>query len=617
MCNPILSGSSGGSSGGKGGGVIRLFTSHLVDHEGLLVSNGVNGGGSGGGGSGGSVWIDGEAIDGHGSMQVAGGSGGYLYRYQACDYYHGGGAGGYIRSQSPKYINRDILRNLKQISSAGYRTAVQGGSSPGGGALRGNDGQICFSGNECNGHGTWSNTKCTCDQNYHGVSCSYYCDPNVTCLGRGQCTDAGGCMCNSGYVGYRCEHLCDPQRDCSGNGICDILGKCACDSCYSGKKCQYLCSGKGTCENHVCKCDSCYSGKFCQSECSEHGKCVNGTCVCERYWQGTHCERGGCPGTPVCSGNGLCNSALQKCYCNPGWQGIDCSQIDCPGEPNCNSRGTCIPHFEGSKCVNCSQGWMGSACDEPCTHGVQFPMNSGVCQCDPCYGGKGCTSLCLGRGVCKSNRTCFCDPDVGWRGNVCEIPGCPGIEKDCSGHGECNAARHQCSCYEGWTGKACDIPDCPGAPNCFGRGFCNASLDVPRCQNCSRGFMGPACNDPCTYGLQKPMDSGNCVCFHGYSGVGCDSECSEHGKVNNGTCECDVGWRGSLCDILGCPGINEDCSGHGSCNGAIHKCTCYNGWTGEGNYSCLSFYTNRSSAVLFPISLSVEKLSFISIKIHF
>jgi hypothetical protein len=33
---------------------------------------------------------------------------------------------------------------------------------------------------------------------------------------------------------------------------------------------------------------------------------------------------------------------------------------------------------------------------------------------------------------------------------------------------------------------------------------------------------------------------------------------------------------------MGCPGIKEDCSGHGSCNGAIHKCTCYNGWSGEG-----------------------------------
>ena len=588
VCSPVLSGSSGGSGGGKGGGVIRLLSSRLVDLEGLLVSNGANGI-SRGGGSGGSIWLDGEAIDGHGSIRVAGGSGGFTYRryYYSCHYYHGGGAGGYIRTQSPRYINKEIFLNL------GDTTAVKGGSSHGNGALSGENGKICLSGNECNGHGIWSNNqrKCSCNQNYYGVSCLFYCNPNVTCLGRGQCTESGGCECNNGYVGYRCEHFCDPNSDCSGNGVCNILGKCVCNSCFSGVKCQYMCSGKGTCKSGSCKCDNCYSGRYCESECSEQGQCRNETCICERYRQGTHCERGGCPGTPVCSGNGLCNSALQKCYCNPGWSGIDCGQLDCPGEPNCNSRGVCVPYNEGAKCVNCSQGWMGPACDDPCTHGVQSPMNSGLCDCEPCYGGKGCTSLCLGRGICQSNTTCFCDPDVGWRGAVCEIPGCPGIEKDCSGHGECNAARHHCSCYEGWTGKACDIPDCPGAPNCFGRGHCNSSLVVPRCQNCSRGYMGPACNDPCTFGLQIPMDSGNCDCFPGYSGVGCNSECSEHGTVHNGTCQCDVGWRGGLCDILGCPGINEDCSGHGSCNGAIHKCTCYNGWSGEGklflNVFCL------------------------------
>ena len=62
------------------------------------------------------------------------------------------------------------------------------------------------------------------------------------------------------------------------------------------------------------------------------------------------------------------------------------------------------------------------------------------------------------------------------------------------------------------------------------------------------------------------MNSGNCLCNPGWAGVSCDSECSEHGNITNGECECfyDDGWKGPLCDIPGCPGLNKlDCSGRG------------------------------------------------------
>jgi hypothetical protein len=78
------------------------------------------------------------------------------------------------------------------------------------------------------------------------------------------------------------------------------------------------------------------------------------------------------------------------------------------------------------------------------------------------------------------------------------------------------------------------------------------------------------------------MDSGNCVCEPGWAGLGCDSECSGHGQVIQGSCKCDIGWRGTLCDNPGCPGIDEDCSGLGECNSALHECTCDAGWTGVG-----------------------------------
>lgn len=59
-------------------------------------------------------------------------------------------------------------------------------------------------------------------------------------------------------------------------------------------------------------------------------------------------------------------------------------------------------------------------------------------------------------------------------------------------------------------------------------------------------------------------------------GLGCNQECSGHGKCIHGSCVCNEldGWRGSLCEVPGCPGIGEDCSGHGACNSADRTCIC-------------------------------------------
>lgn len=78
--------------------------------------------------------------------------------------------------------------------------------------------------------------------------------------------------------------------------------------------------------------------------------------------------------------------------------------------------------------------------------------------------------------------------------------------------------------------------------------------------------MGPACNDPCVNGTETPINSGLCECDPGFAGLGCNSECSEHGKIESGKCKCDyvTGWKGDLCDIPGCPGLfNLDCSDRG------------------------------------------------------
>ena len=536
-----------------------------------MKSDGGDGYQGGGGGSGGTIKVAGRYFEGHGKFMLRGGRGS-SYCSGCCShccgtyYFGGGGGGGHLNHFSPEAIRRDILRHRD----------LSGGSSAGSGATKGHEGRICAANPLCSGHGKWSAEKslCKCFTNYYGVECSYYCNPTITCLGNGQCTESGGCACNDGYVGYRCEHSCDPAVDCSQHGRCSVTGKCVCDPCYHGDKCQHLCSGNGTCIEDVCRCNTCFVGTYCDSECSGHGNCFNSTCLCDPIWKGKFCNIPRCPGD--CSGNGICNSALLSCFCNPGWTDQDCSTPDCPGEPNCNGRGECVINGSSPVCLNCSVGWMGKGCDEPCVHGSQEPIDSGLCQCEPCWSGKGCDVLCMGRGKCQNN-TCLCDYLKGWRGSVCEIPGCPGDGKDCSGNGDCNGANHKCTCFNGWTGIGCHIPDCPGAPDCFNRGYCNSSVDPPVCQNCNKGWMGPACSDPCKYGEQTPMDSGNCTCWPGYTGVGCDSECSEHGKVVSGKCQCREGWRGTLCDNPGCPGVELDCTGHGDCNSATHECTCNEG----------------------------------------
>ena len=116
------------------------------------------------------------------------------------------------------------------------------------------------------------------------------------------------------------------------------------------------------------------------------------------------------------------------------------------------------------------------------------------------------------------------------------------------------------------------------------QGFCNKSSNPPTCTNCIAGWMGPACEDPCTNGTQVPMDSGNCVCDPCFTGRGCNVECTGHGICVGNKCQCDqlTGWRGSLCEVPGCPGSNgKDCSGNGKCDSANHRCICLPGRQGE------------------------------------
>ena len=145
-----------------------------------------------------------------------------------------------------------------------------------------------------------------------------------------------------------------------------------------------------------------------------------------------------------------------------------------------------------------------------------------MCECDDCYSGPACDIFCSGRGtLCQDDGMCFCGYD-GWRGDHCEIEGCPGDPTDCSERGVCGVGG-RCFCDPGWNGIDCNNVVCKD--NCNYRGQCKRA-DQPYCE-CQSGYFGTACEYQCLHGQ---VIANNCTCEDCYSGFYCESLCSGIGN---------------------------------------------------------------------------------------
>ena len=102
-----------------------------------------------------------------------------------------------------------------------------------------------------------------------------------------------------------------------------------------------------------------------------------------------------------------------------------------------------------------------------------------------------CHTTCNGRGICD-NGTCICDFNLGFKGEKCDIIGCPGWPDNCMNNGDCNQATQTCECNQGWKGNGCHIPDC----DCSGvDAICEQRENdtKPRCYECAAPFIGDRC----------------------------------------------------------------------------------------------------------------------------
>lgn len=115
--------------------------------------------------------------------------------------------------------------------------------------------------------------------------------------------------------------------------------------------------------------------------------------------------------------------------------------------------------------------------------------------------------------------------------------------------------------------------------------------------NCSKGWMGEACESPCIHG--KPTSDYICQCDPCYNGVDCLTLCSNRSNIcTEGKCSCGIdGWRGEFCERRGCPGIDVDCSGHGTCFADTQTCTCETGWKGNSRTVRISKFCNLKHGI--------------------
>ena len=485
-------------------------------------------------------------------------------------------------------------------------------------------------------HGTeYVQGKCRCEGTpFNGSYCS-----QCQCL-HGACssdpttpyrTSDYGCRCptQSKRFGFLCDMCNTIDSECKG----------ACKPDFYGKKCERICYANldYTNNNDVCNTMRAVGGKC--NTCHGHGTCQNGYCDCDDNWFDDgqlECIQT-CPGSPVCSGHGVCQlfGNTAGCLCEEGWNGKDCN-IPCPGMDTgkpCNNKGACNVDFDaGTATCDCDEKFRGPDCSIECPGDVV---------------------ACNGHGTCDDAGTCTCQTNVQW-----SLPSCKcADELTCNAKGTCvdekcvcfgnNSGEHCVQCKKNWHGDNCDLYCDPylkanisnkvaGQFGCFGHGTCFPSAGSVKCtcnlDTTTRINVNGAVNDYTSY-YERSMNCGECleeyfpkqktVNDHGMPAeyqVPCEgsclpASCNNHGQCNHNygapnekLCKCDLphldddsfctkcetNWYPLDLSTISC---NRYCIASGSlpteCDGTIDCLSCngHGSCTDEGTCKCDDSYT--------------------------
>ncbi|XP_070546949.1 multiple epidermal growth factor-like domains protein 10 [Ptychodera flava] len=312
--------------------------------------------------------------------------------------------------------------------------------------------------------------------------------------------------CYDGRYGKDCRRDCM----CQNGGICNKTeGSCECPQSYYGGKCTFTCpcQNGGTCnhDNDIfksCTCKGGYYGNICENKCS----CPDGI-VCNSV-TGCECKSGtwgvNCRGVCKCPTDMLCDIADGSCKCHPGFYGEKCKhQCHCFNGGECSEANpnvcVCPSTWRGRDCTDCnsyeSGGKIYELCEDKCLH---------------CYNGNDCR---------PQDKTCNCTP--GWHGDRCDQPCETGYygyncsEKcSCESFERCNHETGECSCHPGYFGQSCD-QICP--ENCL-----ECKKDTGYCILCVTGWTGTNCE----FSLPQNGNEINCTDVNGK--CICTERCREH-----------------------------------------------------------------------------------------